>query len=264
MTEAEFQIVRTVGFVLAVGAVLALERLRPHAGFRGSWRVNGALWSVNLLVMGLVCGACACVVSRWAQASGVGVLNTSGAPLWVAIAVTIVGLDFVSYVWHRANHRIELLWRFHRVHHSDETFTASTALRFHPSELVLSLPLRLGAVAALGAPVVGVVAFEIAFMIANLVEHGDIDLPLRLERRLDRVFVTPALHRRHHSRRGTELNTNFGTIFTFWDRLLRSYGESSSSVRVRPGLAGLSAPESLRSALALPFRPAWKARTLVP
>jgi sterol desaturase/sphingolipid hydroxylase (fatty acid hydroxylase superfamily) len=119
---------------------------------------------------------------------------------------------------------------------------------------VLSLPLRLAAVAALGAPAAAVVIFEVVFTIANLFEHGNIALPLRLEQQLARLLVTPALHRRHHTRRYPELDSNFGTIFTMWDRALGTYGESTSAVHVDTGLpSGESAP-TLRRALLLPLR----------
>jgi sterol desaturase/sphingolipid hydroxylase (fatty acid hydroxylase superfamily) len=209
---------------------------------------------VNGVVMGTVCGACACAVARWAAAGGIGVLNATGASLWVAIPTTVLALDLVSYGWHRANHVLPALWRLHRVHHSDQTFTVSTALRFHPGELVLSLPLRLLAVVVLGAPALGVVAFEALFAVSNLVEHGDIDLPLPLERAVDGVLVTPALHRFHHSRAGLERDHNFGTILVLWDRLLGTYRPSSSAMRVEVGLADIQDALRLGAALLLPVR----------
>jgi sterol desaturase/sphingolipid hydroxylase (fatty acid hydroxylase superfamily) len=168
--------------------------------------------------------------------------------------MTVIALDLVSYVWHRANHVFPTLWRFHQVHHSDQTFTVSTALRFHPGELVLSLPLRLVAVMALGAPVVAVLAFEALFTLANLLEHGDIDVPRPLENALDRVLVTPALHRFHHTRAGLERNHNYGTIFVLWDRLLGTYRASSSAMRVEVGLAEIRGPLTLAGILLLPLR----------
>ena len=140
------------------------------------------------------------------------------------------------------------------MHHSDAEFTVSTGVRFHPGELLLSLPIRLVAVAALGPSALAVVAFEVIFTIANLVEHGDIDLPLAIERRFGRVCVTPALHRRHHSRRHSELDTNFGTVFVWWDRLLDTYTVSSSGQRIDTGLAELRATPALGRALLLPLR----------
>ena len=254
MTEVEFQIVKSVGFVLALVLAVGLQWLRPHAAIEGSWRVNATLWLFDAALLGLLCGAYACAVSRWAQTEGFGLLNVGAAPIWVAVAVSIVALDLVSYAWHRANHVIPLLWRFHQVHHSDLAFTTTTALRFHPAELVLSLPLRLVAVAGLGVPVVGVIVFEVYFAFQNMFEHGNIDLPPALERRLAWLFVTPALHRRHHSRRRAELNSNYGTIFTFWDRGLGTFGASSSRVSVRTGLPGAEHALGPAAALTLPFR----------
>ncbi len=180
-------------------------------------------------------------------------VNLLSVPLGLAILVTILALDLVSYAWHRANHRLRFLWRFHRVHHSDASFTVSTGLRFHPGELLLSLPIRLTAIALVGAPVIGVAAFEALFMLANLFEHGNIDLPWKLEERLADVCVTPALHRLHHSRLRLELDSNFGTIFTIWDRVLGTYRANSSAVAIEVGLSDIASPPSLLAALRLPF-----------
>jgi sterol desaturase/sphingolipid hydroxylase (fatty acid hydroxylase superfamily) len=257
MTEQQFQVVRAVAFVAAMAIAVVLQRTRPHAGLRGSWRVNGVVWITNLAVIGLVCGACACVVARWAESAGVGMLNVVAAPHWVSVVVTAVALDLVSYWWHRANHRIQFLWRFHQVHHSDPTFTVSTGIRFHPGELLLSLPIRLTAVALIGASPGAVVLFEMVFTVANLVEHGDTNLPLRFERLAGQVFVTPALHRRHHTRSGPDRDTNFGTILATWDRLFGTRADNDSTRTVETGLPGLG-PLSLSRMLLLPVvrRPA--------
>ena len=240
VTEHDFTLARSAGFVLAVAIAIGLQRLIPHGHLRGSWQTNCGLWGVNLLVLGAVCGACACTAARWARGAGVGLFAIVPAPQWLMVASTVVALDLVSYAWHRANHRFRVLWRFHQVHHSDVTFTVSTGVRFHPGELLLSLPLRLTAIVLLGAPPEAVVAFEILFTVANLVEHGDINLPARVERSLGRVLITPALHRWHHSRHGAELNTNFGTILSLWDRLFSTYQASSSAAEVETGLPGVT------------------------
>ncbi|HSP96424.1 MAG TPA: sterol desaturase family protein [Candidatus Dormibacteraeota bacterium] len=254
MSETEFNVVRSVGFVLAVAIAAGLQRWRPHARMRRPWRSNVGLWAINLVVIGVVCGGCACAVARWAAAADVGLLNAISAPTWLGVPVTVLVLDFVSYLWHRANHRVRWLWRFHQVHHSDAAFTVSTGVRFHPGELLLSLPVRLAAVTALGPSPLAVVAFEVVFTIANLVEHGNIDLPLAIERRIGRVWITPALHRRHHSRRRSELNSNFGTLFAWWDRLLGTYAGSSSDERIETGLADLPETPRIGRALILPLR----------
>lgn len=254
MTESGFTVVRSVGFLLAVAIAVSLQRITPQARLQGSWRTNLGLWVINAVVLGVVCGACAYAVARWASAAGVGVLTLVPMPRAVAIIASVVLLDVVSYGWHRANHQLRWLWQFHQVHHSDTTFTVSTGVRFHPGELLLSLPVRLAAVVALGAPAEGVLFFELIFAVANLVEHGDISLPARLERRLANVLITPALHRRHHSKLLTELNTNFGTIFSVWDRWFRTFLASSSVADVQTGLPGMSGAPGLLQAVLFPVR----------
>jgi len=260
VTETTFQIVRSAGFALAIVLALTIQRLAPHARLQGSWRVSAGLWLVNLLATGVACGACMCTASAWAASHGVGLLNVASAGPWLAIPATVIGLDLVSYGWHRANHRIPLLWRFHRVHHSDVTFTVATALRFHPGELLASLPLRLAAVVALGAPVAAVLVFEIVFTFANFVEHGDIDCPASIERPVQALLITPALHRRHHAADWTQLDSNFGTVLSVWDRFFRTYGDAASTTAVQTGLPGHSRALGFGDTMLLPFR---GARSLV-
>ncbi len=259
MGEVEFQAIKSAGFVAAVVLVFSLQRLSPHHGVRRARRVNLGLWGVNLLVIGGACGACACAASLWASRHEVGVLNVVDLTSWTAVVGTVVALDFVSYGWHRVNHVVPFLWRFHQVHHADAQFSASTGVRFHTGEILLSLPLRLGAVVLLGAPVVGVIVFELIFGAANLLVHGDIDLPPRLERALERVFVTPALHRRHHGRAVCQHGTNFGTVFSVWDRLFASFGPNSSSSKIEIGLDAVAAGLSFAGLLRLPFSQ-WRSR----
>jgi sterol desaturase/sphingolipid hydroxylase (fatty acid hydroxylase superfamily) len=253
VTETKLQALRAAGFIAAALFALVVQRLAPHARVRGSWRVNGGLWLVDAVVVGAVCGACAFTAAAWAARSGFGVLNKAAMSPWTAVPVTVAVLDLVSYGWHRANHRVPFLWRLHQVHHSDPSFTVSTGVRFHPGELLLSLPVRLAAVVFIGAPVGAVLAFEIAFTFANLIEHGDINLPSRTESWLARVCITPALHRRHHTKVGPERDTNFGTVFSVWDRVLGTFTASDSATRVETGLPGMEDLRLLR-ALALPLR----------
>jgi len=253
VSEQDLRLWRLVGFAVAMAAALTWQKLSPHAGMPGSTRVNGGLWLVNVAVTGTICGACVCGAARWASDIDFGLLNRIATPIWVAFPATVLLLDLVSYGWHRATHAVPFLWRWHQVHHSDQAFSVSTALRFHPGELLLSLPLRLAAVVLLGAPVEAVVLFEVAFTLANAVEHGDIDLPRVLEARMARVLVTPALHRWHHTTAAPERDSNFGTTFSIWDRLFGTYTPNSSDTLVRTGLPGLSGV-TLRDALLLPLR----------
>ena len=253
MTDAQLQLLRGAGVAGAAALALLLQRLAPHGCLTGSWRVNGGLWLVNAVVIGMMCGACAFSVARWAGGEGFGLLRAFAVGPWIGIPAAVVTLDLVSYGWHRANHAVPLLWRLHQVHHSDPSFTASTGVRFHPGELLLSLPVRLAAVAAIGASIEAVLIFEIVFTLANLVEHGDINLHRRVERRLARVWITPALHRRHHAKVAPDRDTNFGTVFSVWDRLFGTFADNDSATVIDTGLPGLADTTLLR-ALALPLR----------
>ena len=217
--ETTYQLVRDVVLAAALVVGLSLERWRPHARLRPAWRTTVGLWAIDGVTTAVVCGACGWVIAAWARSRGIGLLSWAGADPWSAIAVGVLGLDAVSYGWHRANHRVPFLWRFHQVHHGDTSFHVTTALRFHPGELLLALPVRLAAVVALGVPPQGVLVFELVFGAANLLEHGNFDLPRRLQPIVECLLVTPTLHRGHHSCDRRELDTNFGTVFSVWDRL---------------------------------------------
>lgn len=253
--ETSYQLVRALGLGAAIAVGLALERWRPHARLRPEWGTNVGLWAIDSAVMAAVCGACGWTVAAWAASRSLGLLPSLGVDRWAAAALGILALDAVSYAWHRANHRARFLWRFHRVHHADASFHVTTALRFHPGEILLALPVRLAAVVALGVPPEGMLAFEVVFGIANLLEHGNFDLPRRLEPVVQRLFVTPALHRAHHVADWRELDTNFGTVFSIWDRLAATFRASDADRRVVTGLPDWSRPDppSLSEALILPF-----------
>lgn len=254
-TESTYQLARGAGLGLALLFVLALERWRPHERLRPAWSTNFGLWGIDALLMAMVCGACGFTLAAWAEGRGIGLLERAGAGGWLAIGLGVLGLDLISYVWHRANHRVPLLWRFHQVHHADASFHVGTGLRFHPGELLLALPVRLAVILGLGVPPAGVLVFELVFGVANLVEHANLELPRRAELPLRRVLVTPSLHRTHHVADWRELNTNFGTIFSVWDRLAGSFHGGAPGRRVVTGLPGRAgfAPPSLAEVLRLPF-----------
>lgn len=246
---------RGVGPAVALAVGLALERWRPHTRLRPAWGTNLGIWAAGLLLTVAVCGACGFAVADWASARGIGVLAWSGASLPVAIVLSVLALDAVSWLWHAANHRFRLLWRFHEVHHADESFHVTTALRFHPGELLLSLPIRLAAIVLLGVPVAGVLVFELVFGIANVLEHGNFDWPRRLERPLRQLLVTPTLHRGHHVASWRELDSNFGTVFSIWDRLAGTYRAHDAEDKTgtgSPDWAGAGGPRLWQS-LWLPF-----------
>jgi sterol desaturase/sphingolipid hydroxylase (fatty acid hydroxylase superfamily) len=255
MSESVFQLARVSALVATFALALLLEWRWGHAQLRPDWRTNLGLGAVGFVVMTFVCGACGLATAQWAAQRSIGVLGVVPVPPWAVVILGIVVLDATAWLWHRANHRIGMLWRFHRVHHGDESFHFTTAFRFHPAELLLALPVKLAAILVFGIAPLGVLAFELVFGVANMLVHGNFDLPRKLEGPLQRVVVSPALHRLHHSRARNERDTNFGTIFSCWDRWFGSYRPSDASRNVDTGLPVLAigTSRSLLRGLAQPF-----------
>jgi sterol desaturase/sphingolipid hydroxylase (fatty acid hydroxylase superfamily) len=253
--DANFAVARDVSLAAAVALALALERWRPHQRMRPAWGTNLGLWIIGVVATSVVCGACGFGVAAWAADRRLGLLAWTEARPAMATATSVFALDAVSYLWHRANHRLPILWRFHQVHHADVAYHVGTALRFHPGELFLALPIRLVAIVALGVPPIGVLVFEVVFGFANLLEHGNFDLPRRTDTMVQRVLVTPSLHRAHHAREWRDLDTNFGTVFSLWDRFGRTFRPSDASEQVETGLPNRSASRafSLGESLLLPL-----------
>lgn len=258
MTEQEFQIWRSLSIAAAAGLAFFWQYRARHSGYREDWWVNVGLWLSNALVMAVVCGACGFKLASWLAEHRIGLLNRweppGEIPAVLALVFGVVALDFGAYLWHRLNHYWTFLWRFHRVHHSDRAFTTTTAVRFHPGEVLLALPARLAIVCALGLSPLTVLVFEALFALSNFFVHSDIRLPERLETAVARVLVVPALHRRHHGSKSGQLGTNFGTIFSSWDRWLGSFGESHSGSEYEIGLPDHLHAMPLGSALWLPTR----------
>ncbi|HTO09101.1 MAG TPA: sterol desaturase family protein [Myxococcota bacterium] len=250
----ELWVSAAVGSALALG--LALERVAPHESVRPAWGVNLGIWLAATALRAAVFGGAEWQLARWSEGGHFGLLQAAAAPGWLAIGVTVLGLDLVSYLWHRANHAVPFLWRFHRVHHADPALHVSTALRFHPGEILMSVPVRLAAVAALGAPVAGVVVFECVFGAMNALEHARFALPAPLERALQLWLVTPALHRVHHSVVRREHDSNYATTFTLWDRAGRSFraNDPASHFPIGLGPGETGDPRALGAMLLEPFR----------
>jgi sterol desaturase/sphingolipid hydroxylase (fatty acid hydroxylase superfamily) len=170
----------------------------------------------------------------------------------------VVALDAALYGQHRVMHTFEPLWRLHRVHHTDPEFDVTTALRFHPLELPVTLALMCAAVLVAGPSVLAVALFSVIKVAMSLIEHANFSLPRRLDRALRRLLVTPDVHRVHHSVHYDEGNSNFGTIFSLWDRLCGSYCDRprAAGAAMRFGVTGLDdglREQTLRRLLSQPW-----------
>jgi sterol desaturase/sphingolipid hydroxylase (fatty acid hydroxylase superfamily) len=169
-------------------------------------------------------------------------------PPLLAAVIAFAALDLVIYAQHRVMHRIPLLWRLHRMHHTDLALDVSSGVRFHPAEIVLSMGIKIVAVVLLGAAPDVVLIFEIALSSFSLLTHANLALPVAVDRGMRRVFVTPDMHRIHHSVLDTEHDTNFGFQVSWWDRLFGTYRESPASdlSTLTLGLEGFREPDQQR------------------
>ncbi len=186
---------------------------------------NLSLAAVNGVVVALCCAGATVAVSEWTAANGWGALQRYELSPWVAAVSGFLLLDLWTYGWHRANHRLPLLWRFHRVHHSDRDVDVSTALRFHTGELVISAALRLLLIPLLGLSLSIVAIYSAAVVIATEFHHANIGLRDSLDRGVRWLIVSPNMHKLHHSRIRRETDSNYATVFSWWDRLFGSYRE---------------------------------------
>ncbi len=207
--------------------MVAWESLRPTRKRRVSraWRWSGNLGimalSTALLRVALPMSAVA--AGHHAQENQLGLLQQIVMPELLRIGVAVLLLDLMIYWQHRVFHKLPMLWRLHKVHHADRDFDATTALRFHPIEILMSMGIKIGAVYALGAPAVAVLAFEVLLNGAALFNHANASLPCRLDSVIRLFVVTPDMHRVHHSTRDSETNSNYGFNLSCWDRLFRTY-----------------------------------------
>ena len=199
-----------------------MDRLRPNVARR--WLGNITLYACVGLMTRFLVPAYAAAGAVFAAEYDIGLFNRVQVPLVVVVAVTFLLLDALSYVTHRIEHAVPLLWRIHRTHHSDPDVDLTTGLRFHPLEVLARGSIEAFGMALLGAPVAVVVACSLIQGTVSLVSHANAPLlPARIDQALQAVRVTPRMHRVHHSLLAVEGNSNFGAALSIWDRLLRTY-----------------------------------------
>ena len=208
--------------VMAAWEALAPRRALLHRKAL-RWAANLGMVVLYTVLVRLVFPLMPVGLAALAAQMGFGLLNTVTVPYPVAVLAGVMALDFVIYLQHVMFHSVPALWRLHMMHHADLDFDVTTGLRFHPIEILLSIVIKLAAIAALGPPVLGVVAFEVLLNGTSMFNHGNVRLPLGLDRVLRMLVVTPDMHRVHHSVIINETNSNFGFNLPWWDRLLGTY-----------------------------------------
>lgn len=238
-------------FLAVLLALIALERVRPWRAVRPlgmrRWPHNLGLAVLGSLLVRAAVPAAAVGAALWAEGRGIGLFPALGAPGWVAIPLSILLLDLLIYWQHRITHAVPVLWRLHRVHHADPELDATTGLRFHPVEILLSMGLKMAAVVALGAPAVAVLAFEVLLNATAMFNHAAIRLPPRIEPLVRAVLVTPEMHRTHHSEIRAETDSCYGFCLSWWDRIFGSYvAAPAAGEAVVIGVAGWRDPAQQR------------------
>jgi sterol desaturase/sphingolipid hydroxylase (fatty acid hydroxylase superfamily) len=223
------------------------------------------LWRllVNLAISVLTFFAAVTVVQpaaqwtlHWSAGKPFGLVHLISLPAWLDFIISFLLMDLAFYYWHLANHRVPFLWRFHNVHHTDPALDVSTAFRFHFGEVALSSGFNLIQVSLIGISPWAFAVYQLAFQSEVLFHHSNLRLPIGFERLLSKVLVTPRMHGIHHSQVRRENNSNFGTVFPWWDRLHRTLGLNIPQAGIVIGIPGYSLPEdnSVPNALLMPFR----------
>jgi sterol desaturase/sphingolipid hydroxylase (fatty acid hydroxylase superfamily) len=219
--------IRFAAFASVFAAMAICEHVSPRRTRTMSrasrWPGNLGVVIVDTIIVRILFPAGAVGLALLAEAKGWGLLNVWQVPGWVAVAVSVVALDLAIYLQHVMFHAVPALWRLHRMHHADQDFDVTTGARFHPVEIVLSMVLKLAVVAALGAPAVAVLVFEVLLNATAMFNHSNVRLPPALDRLVRWLIVTPDMHRVHHSVLETETNSNFGFNLPWWDRLFGTY-----------------------------------------
>ncbi|MBL7189538.1 MAG: sterol desaturase family protein [Phycisphaerae bacterium] len=216
---------------------------------------NLILTAAVFLVGSLVVRNAGLGASRWTTQHSIGVVFAVPLPRWCRIAIGILLMDLTFYYWHRANHRIALLWRFHNVHHIDPDLDVSTSYRFHFVEVAYSSFFRVFQMLLIGADPLTYAIYETVFSAETMLHHSNVRMPLGLDRWLNRVIVTPRMHGVHHSAVGAQTNSNYGVIFPWWDRLHRTLLLNVPQSSIRIGVPGYLEPKDnrLRNLLRMPF-----------
>ncbi len=252
-----------LGAFLGIFAVMAgWEALAPRRARSVSrwirWPSNLGIVAVNTLLLRILIPTAAVGLAITGEARGWGLLNALALPTWLAVVLAIVLLDLAIYLQHVMFHAVPALWRLHRMHHADLDFDVTTGARFHPIEILLSMVLKLGVIAALGAPALAVLAFEVLLNATSMFNHANARLPDGLDRVLRWFIVTPDMHRVHHSIVPRETNSNFGFNLPWWDRLLGTYRAQPAAghTGMTIGLETFREPRELRldRLLLQPFR----------
>lgn len=245
-------IAKAVAVAAWILLILTAERAVPAVARRGGWpRIlrNAGLFAVNIGLSRLA------IIPVTVLATG---MTLDWRPAWLdggwALLLDLLILDLWIYFWHRANHTIPFLWRFHEIHHLDEFLDASSAVRFHAGEVLMSAAVRGVVIVLLDIPLASVLAFETLVLVASVFQHSNVRLPARLEKALSWVIVTPSIHWVHHHAVRRDTDSNYGTTLSVWDRVFATLSPTPRTPEMAIGVERAH-DDGFWKLLVRPFRP---------
>lgn len=227
----ENEAIYRLGIFTGLFLIMALaEHLMPRRALRAKkpsrWFTNWAIIifdSLTLRMLAIAIPTLAIGAAWDASTRGYGLFNQTNWPLWIEFTLALLILDFLIWAQHLTTHKIPFLWRLHRVHHADTDMDVTTAIRFHPIEIALSMLLKIGAVYVIGPAAIIVLIFEIFVNGCAMFNHANLNIPKNIDAFLRLLLVTPDMHRVHHSDKRSEHDSNYGFSISLWDRLFKTY-----------------------------------------
>jgi sterol desaturase/sphingolipid hydroxylase (fatty acid hydroxylase superfamily) len=226
-------LIRLAVFAGIFMAMAAWEIFAPRRGQklrrRTRWMGNIGVVVLDTLLVRLLFPTTAVGLALIAGARGWGLFHALELPTWVTVLLAVAALDLAIYLQHVLFHAVPVLWRLHRMHHADLEIDVTTGTRFHPIEILLSMGIKLGVVAALGTPALAVLVFEVLLNATSMFNHSNVRMSPRLDRAIRWIVVTPDMHRVHHSIVARETNSNFGFNLPWWDRLFGTYRDQPAA-----------------------------------
>ncbi len=220
-------IIRLIFFLGSLILFLSLENIFPRREFKLNkyirWQRNFSLILLNTLFIKIFIPFTTIGTAIFCQEYRIGLFNSLEIPSFYKTLLSVIILDFIIYAQHAAFHIFPIFWRIHKVHHIDQEIDATTGIRFHPLEIIFSVLLKILAIMVLGIPAFAALLFEILLNFSSLFTHSNLNLPVKLDKILRIIIVTPDMHRIHHSVNKDESQSNYGSSFSFWDKIFKSY-----------------------------------------
>lgn len=219
------------------------------------WPTNITITALNTLLLRLS-PLLPISVAIYAKSNNIGLLNIITIPTAIKTIIALILLDLIIYIQHWAFHQTPILWKLHRMHHMEQDLDVTSALRFHPIEIILSSILKILAVLTLGISPLGILIFEIILNFMAMFNHANIKIPKLLDKILRTIIVTPDFHRIHHSTKGEESNSNYGFNLSLWDYIFKTHTKQPKlgQSKMRLGLLNFQEKTSIRDALLNPFK----------